>query len=328
MIDLYIHVGHAKCGSSTIQNFLYHNWATLLDNDIGIVDYELMLFNRRSKNQPPVPYFKALKAGTISEKTFLDDLTDLAKKAERKGLKKLILSAENLSTHGMPDYLSAAKELFKCHFIYYIRRQDSWIISSWKQWRMKEGLSLQDYMHLQLSKHPNTYRRVIRTWQEKLEPETMAVRYLHKECLLNGDLIQDFCQLTGLDYDTLVPVADSNKRLDNDLMHVLAQIPFVFNGRHDNRLFSMLEKEFGEELPSKHGSPLSYEDRQMIMDRYKAENQWLKVNFFADYPFDQWLEVDKNQPYTPYDPARGQLLLSGILLKLMLDINFPNGQDQ
>lgn len=322
MIDLYIHIGHPKCGSSTIQNFLYHNWESLHDQGFGIIDSNIGLFNLQSKNQPPVPYFSSLIKGDIDISSFTKSMASLAGEAEKTGMSSLILSSENLARVGMAKNFVKLKDYFNCHFIYYIRRQDDWIISSWKQWMMKEGVTLESYVKSHMSRKLQPFRRNISEWEETLQPTSMSIRYLHKKFLVAGDLIQDFCEIVGVEYLNMNPVPDSNKRLDSDLLHTLAQMPFAFEGRHDNRLFALLEDRFGDSLNLRVENPLSNSDRKKILEHFSEENDWLKENYFASQPFDDWLKIDESKPFTPYNAERGQLLLSGILLKLMLDINF------
>ena len=57
-----------------------------------------------------------------------------------------ILSAENLANPQMAPLFAGLDNEFEVDVIFYLRPQFQWIPSAWKQWELKRGMSLNDFV--------------------------------------------------------------------------------------------------------------------------------------------------------------------------------------
>ncbi len=320
MKKLYIHIGHPKCGSSTIQDFLAHNWKAIKAQKLGIVDHNMKIFGALSDKRPPVHYFAEVKRNLRDGDDIARDLKALANHSSLSRLDGLILSAENLADTLLAPFFTSAVEYFDIQVIYYIRRQDDWLLSAWKQWKLKQGIPLERMIEKHCSTEQGSYKRVIQAWTKVVPRDKIYVNMLNRSALYKSDLLLDFCRQTGLEIDQLEITKNSNTSFNFDLLNTLAKIPFVFDTAHDNRLFNMLEQEFGEELVGKGENPLTYKQRRAIMAAHEKENTWLAKKIFPDSPFKRWIAVRKNRAVTEKNDLKGVTQIAGINLKLLMDI--------
>ena len=130
-MDLILHPGHGKCGSSSVQKFLYDNRAVLQDGGVAVPDR--FLHFRFEKNcdfsvQQPVVSYLADLADQGKYSLLEKRLEKAIENAERSNIHTFIISAENLSsrpTRFLHDIFSKYFNVKKV--LYYIRRQDEYL---------------------------------------------------------------------------------------------------------------------------------------------------------------------------------------------------------
>jgi hypothetical protein len=132
------------------------------------------------------------------------------------GFDKAVISAENLCNPGFSTAFAPALDLFDVHLIYYVRRQDEWLISAWKQWGIKAGKSLDEFCLEGTKTRYPAFTVALQRW----EPFATQVRLkpLHKSALHQGGVTQDFAHAIGLDplarAATVAPLAARELRVD------------------------------------------------------------------------------------------------------------------
>jgi hypothetical protein len=111
-IKLILHPGHGKCGSSSIQDFLYSNIDKLKKLGMCVVDRNFRFIFETQKSsselQPPTSYFKKLIYENKDIASFEERLNKVLEQARESNCKAVLLSA---------DYLSHLKEGRKIHEI-------------------------------------------------------------------------------------------------------------------------------------------------------------------------------------------------------------------
>lgn len=155
MIELILHPGHPKCGSTTIQDFLYANRLVLKDRGIFMPDSD---FNfpcnkayRINRTHTPRDFIEKVINGDLNINALEKKIDDFLITAEDQGCKKVIITAENLvNAIGSPK-LKAIHSLFSTRFskvkvVYYIRDQRELLLSAWQQWGHKKGETLDAYI--------------------------------------------------------------------------------------------------------------------------------------------------------------------------------------
>ncbi|WP_147453473.1 hypothetical protein [Eilatimonas milleporae] len=321
---LYIHAGYAKCGSSTIQEFLAANVARFQREGLGIVGHKMTLDHSGRAVDFPVGYFEKLlrKPEQDRRQSLAAGLETLHTEILDAGLDGAILSAENLGQLRTAILFEGLLDVFEPRVIMYVRRQDDWILSAWKQWHFKEGSKLDRHIERHLQKNVPLFRRALKGWHDLIGRERMHVQYLKRECLTGGDLLTDFTTATGFDIAEFERVEDANISLPDDVIAILSEAPAMYEGLHDNRVLSFL-KTTADILKPDGTDGLGAEARKRILAAYREENSWLHETFFQGKPFKDWLAV-KNTPKTPTDRLSGLtklvLLQTEALVRMRADI--------
>src|SRR5205814_8181592 len=97
---------------------------------------------------------------------------------QRNGHQLVIPSDEKLTNPGMADLLAGLDSQCDVSVIFYLRPQLQWIPSAWKQWGLKTGASLSDFV-AQMSGQPYTsLQRDIETWKSTLPAANIHLRFL------------------------------------------------------------------------------------------------------------------------------------------------------
>jgi len=103
---------------------------------------------------------------------------EIAPLLKRKGHQLAIPSAEKLTNPGMADLLAGLDSQCDVSIIFYLRPQLQWIPSAWKQWGLKTGASLSDFVAQCLDSRTPAFKRDIETWKSTLPAANIHVRFL------------------------------------------------------------------------------------------------------------------------------------------------------
>lgn len=216
MKTLYLHIGMARTGTTSIQNFCTLNESILNKNGYTypLMPFEYPYANRvrnahflfgRVKNTDGTLDFKTQEQWRQEGFTLLYDAF--------KQYDNVILSDEGLWNCGIRDghnvwHLLREEMLqhgFQTKIIVYLRRQDDYLTSWWGQ-RVKEGRYFQRTFTWEemLEKMPVVqldYYQVLENISLHIGRENILVRRFGKEYFLNHSLYEDFLQAINLHYD-------------------------------------------------------------------------------------------------------------------------------
>lgn len=293
-MDLILHPGHGKCGSTTIQQFLYDNRAALEEKGCAVPDRLFRFrFERNcdfSVAQPAVRYLADInKKGNFSQlKKRLEKSIENARKTD---IHTFILSAENLSGF----HTGPLHEIFSEYFdvkkvLYYIRRQDDFMLSAWQQWGHKSGRSFAEYCSDQMKKGQPQYTKNSEMLASHYGKDVLEVVPFIRRAFHNGDLISDFLARTGL--DAMIhprPVSNvENKSLNPLVCEYLAQFPKIYTSSHDNHPKANLKQnELSEPwLFDPRKDYLTESQRRLILSHFEADNRNLHSEYFPQIAYD------------------------------------------
>jgi hypothetical protein len=93
----------------------------------------------------------------------MEPLLKICEKGEYRGA---VISSENLCTPLGAKLFKGLADIFKLHVIYYVRRQDEWIESAWKQWGLKTGADICEYAKTQIQLGQPDYLGRIKAWKK------------------------------------------------------------------------------------------------------------------------------------------------------------------
>lgn len=204
-----------------------------------------------------------------------------------------ILSAENLSRPQMAPLLAGLDNLLDVSLVFYLRPQLEWIPSAWKQWGLKRGMSLSDFVSHCIHTRRPPFKLSIESWKSVLPAATVHVRFLIPELLIGGNPARDFFDLVGLSQDRYaIGEEPRNPSLDFSILHVLSKNPHLFSGVHDNKLMKGLMRTLPAKFQATNIQMLSREEEARIEESFRDENLWLLNTYCGG--------IDVNRIYHTY----------------------------
>jgi hypothetical protein len=269
---LVIHAGFAKCGSASIRTALFQNFRKLQKDNVFIFDKDLRIA-RTAADLIGTPIWSLEQAREKSENLTRRLRAEIESLLKRKGNHLAILSAENLANPGMAELLAGIDNQYDVSVVFYLRPQLQWIPSAWKQWGLKTGASLSDFVARCIESGTPAFKRDIKNWKSTLPAAGIHVRFLIPELLAGGDPAQDFFNLTGLSEKQYQFESEArNPSLDVSVLHVLSKNPHLFSNVHDNRLMLALTRSLPKEFRSTNVEMLSPEQEARIEGCFRDEN--------------------------------------------------------
>jgi hypothetical protein len=284
---LIIHAGFAKCGNASIRAALFQNFEKLRKQSVFVFDKNLRIA-RMPEDLIGTAIWSVERARKKSANLMQRLGGEIAAVSKRKEDHLAILSAENLANPGMAELFSGFDSQFEVSVIFYVRPQFQWIPSAWKQWGLKTGVALGDFVSQCIEDRTPSFRAGIESWKSALPAATLHVRFLIPELLTGGNPAQDFFNLLGLskgDYE--IENEARNPSLDVSVLHVLSKNPHLFSDIHDNSLTRALTCALPKKFRSTNVQMLSAEEETRIEESFREENLWLLNTFCSG------MEVDR-----------------------------------
>jgi hypothetical protein len=284
---LLIHAGFAKCGSASIRTALFQNFRRLQKDNVFVFEKDLRIA-RTAADLIGTPIWSLEQARKHSENLTRRLSAEIAPLLKRKGDHLAILSAENLANPGMADLFAGLDSQYDVSVIFYLRPQLQWIPSAWKQWGLKTGASLSDFVAQCIDTRTPAFRRDIESWRSTLPAANIHVRFLIPEMLASGNPAHDFFNLLGLSGKEYEFESEArNPSLDVSVLHVLSKNPHLFSDVHDNRLMLALTRALPKAFRSTNIEMLSAEQETRIEECFRDENRWLLNAYCSDADVDR-----------------------------------------
>ena len=301
----FIHAGFAKCGSASIRTALFQNFRKLQKDNIFIFDKNLRIA-RTAADLIGTPIWCLEQAKKHSENLTRRLSAEIAPLLKRNPDHLAILSAENLANPGMADLLAGLDSQCDVSVIFYLRPQLQWIPSAWKQWGLKTGASLSDFVAQCIDTRTPAFRRDIERWKSAVPAANIHVRFLIPELLSGGNPAQDFFNLLGLSERQYQLESEArNPSLDVSVLHVLSKNPHLFSDVHDNRLMLALTRALPKEFRSTNIQMLSAQQEARIEQHFREENFWLLNTYCSGKDIDHLYR-------THFMPHKGELRYSDL----------------
>jgi hypothetical protein len=232
-VDLVLHIGTGKTGTSSVQFFLRENRDRLLElghlypkSPGGARHGKLSLFVKsdeellrapnwyRQKQSDPAQFRKVFRRRLFSE-------------IESAGVSRVLLSDEVLygcsdptlqRLRGFTDRIARSLRL-----VVYLRRQDDQMVSRYQQMvKTGEVRRLAEWAQQDMARIYDYHSR-LRTWAELLDPTAFVVRRFERDRFVAGSLHQDFLDAIGVDAraEDLAQVPNRNDSLDAESVEFL-----------------------------------------------------------------------------------------------------------
>ena len=323
-VRLVLHPGHPKCGSSSIQHALRLNAAALAERGVFV-----------PARRPNRIFVQACAGNEFApvEEWVIQLLTEV----RRAGSDTLVISSENLGVRQLVTNGRPIHEVFARHFqpvdvVYYIRRQDDWMVSMWQQWGHKAGKSLTQYTGERLRFHEPVFLAAARLFEDVYGGDRVAVVPLERQALVGTDLIIDFSHRTGVGP---LEIEDDdryrNPSMSGFLCDVLARAPHVYDqalvarvaeGRTDNSVRHLLERWVGSTdlLFSGDKRVMSLDERRRVMAHFEDDNRALHERYFRDVPFDVVFGLPEPDEEEAHQALRDELAGMKDVIAIQMDL--------
>ena len=301
-MKLVLHPGHSKCGSTTIQKSIIKNRG-LLESYGYIIPDPQMRTNGDDGFNPNGETPRAFFRHAMEQKNLEPLKAKLERIREKYGntSKTILISAENLvnqlsSSAGLNIHRLLRDSFDSYEVIYYIRRQDQFIMSAWQQWGYKKGLSLEAFVaHALKVKNPN-YRVIASAFSNLYGKTNVRVVPLLRNSLWKGDLVNDFFSRLGIEAGAKKPAESiDNKSLNPYICEALSKVSHIFHDIHDESVKHKLESYASGDvrLYRRDDEYLSYFLRKKILEVYADDNKFISEIFIGN---NNWCFYSKPLP--------------------------------
>jgi len=301
-VTLYLHIGAGKTGTSSIQNFLAGNSKRLYDS------CSCLYPNMAGKNFLAGGFINHQKFFTTTdERTRTEKIQEAVNYCQKHKKEKLVLSAEALfeSIDG-PAFAGKLARIPGLHLkiIVYLRRQDHWLESAWKQWGYKSDKyrDIADY----IQKRDCNWLKRLQLWEQAAGRAGIIVGCYEKQQLPQG-LIPDFLRLMGIDYTahSWIEQRDLLMGFNRDIMEILFLNKKYCYGEPDVRLQTFFENYLDESYQKESFEAYSFlspNERISILERNERSNQIIAREYLGREDsrlfYEPW--PDPDEPWSPY----------------------------
>lgn len=271
MKELFIHIGVHKTGSSAIQHFMDNNREVLLKK--YNLYYPEVTGDRHCFQHN---YFtRDLKKGNSSR---INKFLEIAAKKSNR----ILLSSESFSgADTIPNSLKSIKDSFdRIKIIAYLRRQDLWLESIYRQFVKNESYTINDVFNVWVDKYLAGFNGIyscdwielLAKWSNVFGAENIIVRPYEKSQFFGGSLINDFLNTLEINYNS--NDFSDNIRTYNKSFNLEATdfLRLMNNSSGLKRWRSSLNTLFTDPYHVTGEVYLTYEKRQKIMARFQSSN--------------------------------------------------------
>lgn len=225
-VDLVLHVGATKTGSTSIQEFLAHNRTTLAAHGLlyphTFGDLRRLRLSLMVTPDDALPNRLWLRSGLgdTEPAEFRSSMRErLVEEIEASGCEQVLLSDETLFG-APPSTVTEVRRLAdgiagSVRVLVYLRRQDDHLVSMYQQ--AVRGGAVQRIADWSLRPRHRIYdyHRRLTMWRRRVTSDGIIVRPFEPEAFAGGSLVSDFFAAAGIPTPErgLEPVAVQNERL-------------------------------------------------------------------------------------------------------------------
>ncbi len=239
MIKIHFHLGQPKTGSSTIQRILKKNTTELVKKGYLYapqgIDHQNTLYEIKSRED------------------FEKFINDQKEKAKNLNCDNIIISDEALFFKNENILLEWFKGIHENYHAYiYLKRQDTYLESSWKQWYFKD-LSYRDFEDFLNKYKVKNYYYHLQKWLKFIKQGNMHIKAFEKRNL-EGGLERNFLHWIGIEdidgFDFTLNKNDiwgDNKGLTNEGLQLAFEVrELAHNNIHDHTIQNFIGQYFSD----------------------------------------------------------------------------------
>lgn len=330
---LYVHIGMAKTGTTALQYFLWENRRILEREGFCYPSMRLAYPDVATVNETRNGHF-LVNDTWVNGSMEHDDLDAMMYRAGMDEVVRLfetyddiILSDEGIWVATYKRRASLWEELlsdgekygFEVKIVVYLRRQDQYIASVYKQ-KLKQRISYsnretwEEYVsHIPKTRQLDYFRKLERI-REVLGMERMIVCRYDRDGFYGGSLYADFLHRVGLEYTDEYQI--TQQEANKSLLGNTAEMKRIINelgdfDRDDDRLIRNILYDDSEISKNQVVAEVfSKEEAESFLKKYEESNERVAQTYFGDGSplFDNAVadlpKYDRNNPYMIEDVLR------------------------
>lgn len=216
-----LHIGTEKTGTTSIQTFLFQNRFKLLvagrlfPASAGYTsNRRLVVFGKRAPEADLAPHSldvaDPVALGEWKEQFVHEHCAEvMAFHARHPQDSTVIYSSEHLQSRltSIDEIKRVARLLRplydKVSVVVYLRRQDKYALSAYSTSVRGGNQRLFSFEDIHSAGPYYNYRKLIENWTEVFGEDSLTVRVFERQRMVGGDVVADFCQLSGIDAEEL-----------------------------------------------------------------------------------------------------------------------------
>ncbi len=221
-MELILHIGIGKSGTSSIQHLLRENRDVLKERGILYVGY---MFDRLENKVCEWQTVKGTQIFNKSDKSIREEqlklvLNEAIKEAKKSHCHQILWSNEALAD--MTFLPELVRKLFKGKMttIAFVRRHDSWAVSAYKQWGIKHKIFQGEVLSFDswVARYPHTYYEKLSLWKDS--SDNLIVKNFEKY----SNITKVFFELINIDID--ISEANEKRNKSGDMFDLLSAAVF------------------------------------------------------------------------------------------------------
>jgi hypothetical protein len=265
---IFFHIGHAKCGSSTIQHFCEENRDALLADGVFYPPTSGLVFHGEIS-----PTFWKV-AGNPTDVS--GNIEKFKKIINSSSATRIVLSCEGFHQDDLQLFEQFSE--YDLRFIYYVRRQADYFESILNQ-RIKEGA-----ISYELPTFVVDFHGIVSKFAHRFGNDRIKVRVLDPRFLAGGNLINDFLQLIGCsNREKFSTTGHKNVSLTGKYLRYAAHITLIPLTELERRDIARELESLSGEHPEDRLELLSRTQRSIIANDNKVKNLRLIGENFGEY---------------------------------------------
>lgn len=317
-MQLILHIGQSKTGTTALQSFLFHNKKALQNASIIYPDY---LLNSVPLHTPEHNVFAETLCGLPRYPNFSLGTYFKQFEEQSQNCHTMILSGE--SFFGAPqiwrlndtnkffdeyqkklEKLKSFTQNYDTHIIGYFRAPEDWFETATSHIIRYAGLlgtniyqSDEQLLSL-LTPHMN-YSKLIKMWEDVLQPQQISIVPYERESLYNKDIILDFCYRMDIDVSSLSfpnKTDEIHGSLDRRYIEVKKRLNAFNKSKAQERIIIECLDRLNKKLPEIEKYQLSSDFRNSILHKHCVQiHQWLNENHTPEGRNSFFLNETKHQ---------------------------------
>lgn len=270
MKKLFLHIGPPKTGTSTIQDFLYHNRNNL--RNFGYLYPQTGIKFSGQHNLAQIIIKSELakpNAGTWKE--FHSEI-------ENANFENIIISSEffSMANKKQIEILKSELKFYEVTIIIYLRRQDLRLESQYTEAVKKGRCAIDILSFVEKRRNESDYYKLLERWKQAFGINNLIVRPLEKAQIPN--ICHDILKTVGIDdYNSFSKIDNTNIRPGRKALEVLKlankvykNLPKKSREKSVRKIKNYLQDNWNEEGKYR---LISYSESVKIIEEYKESNQ-------------------------------------------------------